>query len=261
MKISLLRGIAIAAVTGITIAAQAQNADQSQFPTILTQPIDQCLPVGSPATFSVVATNADSYQWYKNNVAMDGQTNSSFTIASLTINDVAYYSAAVLKGDEAVPTRMANLNVYTVSAPSSTTTTTTGTKSKLLSTQSMSMMTAGDLGGGGVVTVFGAPVVSGGNMGSCPGAFSGYVSYARTISQGWGWAPTTNTSILQAADLNRADTVVQTYGKNGDTLCGQSLVNIPTPPNSAKYRFSIYFPPGAQIPTNAYPITLTGFDQ
>jgi hypothetical protein len=258
MKISLLRGIAIAAMTGIALVAHAQSTDQSQFPTILEQPIDQCLPVGSPATFTVVATNADSYQWYKNNVALDGQTNSTLTISSLTINDVAYYNAAVIKGSEAVPSRMANLNVYTVSAPTGT----TGTKSKLLGTQSMSMMTAGDLGGGGVITVFGAPVVSGGGNGSgCPGAYAGYVNYVRPVSQGWGWAPTTNAPVLTASDANRADTKVQTMGKSGDMFCDQSIVNIPTPPYSTKYRFTIFFPPGTQVPTNAYPITLTGFDQ
>jgi hypothetical protein len=67
--------------------------------------------------------------------------------------------------------------------------------------------------------------------------------------------------IIQVADLNRADTKVQAMGKSGDNFCGQTTINLPTPPTSAKYRFGIYFPPGAQIPTNAYPITLTGFDQ
>ncbi len=139
MKIRSLRGVALAAMTGIVLAAHAQDADQSQFPTILQQPVDQCLPVGSPATFSVVATNADSYQWYKNNTALDGQTNSSLTLASLTVDDVAYYSAAVLKGDNAVPTRMANLNVYTVSATPATLTASLSLKSKLLSVQTSVM--------------------------------------------------------------------------------------------------------------------------
>jgi hypothetical protein len=262
MKISLLRGIAIAAMTGIVVSARAQDADQSQYPTILEQPVDQCLPVGSPATFTVVATNADSYQWYKNNTAIDGQTNSSLTIASLSINDVAYYSASVIKGSEAVPTRMANLNVYTISTPVNTLTATLGLKTtKLLGAQTMSLTTSADLGGGGAITVYGSPVTSGGTMGSCPGAYSGYVTYARTISQGWGWAPTAGAAIIQASDLNRADTKVQVMGKSGDTFCDQTTVNLPTPPNSVKYRFGIYFPPGTQVPTNAYPITLTGFDQ
>ena len=114
----ILHGIAVAAMTGLVLTAHAQDVnDQSQYPTILEQPVDQCLPAGSAVTFSVVASNVDSYQWYKNNAVIDGATNSSLTIASLTINDVAYYTAAVIKGSEAVPTRQADLNVYTVSTP------------------------------------------------------------------------------------------------------------------------------------------------
>ena len=85
MKKRLLRGIAVAAMTGFVLALRAQDAtttDQSQYPVILQQPVDQCLPVGSTATFSVLASNVDNYQWYKNNNALDGQTNNSLTIAS-----------------------------------------------------------------------------------------------------------------------------------------------------------------------------------
>ena len=259
MNKRLLRGIAVAAMTGIVLVARAQDATTDQYPTILQQPLDQALPIGSSATFSVVATNVDSYQWYKNNTAMDGQTNSSLTLTSLTINDVGYYSAAVINGTESVPTRMANLNVYTVSTPVVTQTTTLSMKGRSLSAQTL--MSPMDLGGGGVITVYGAPVSSAGGGGSCPGAFSGYVNYCKTLSQGWGWAPTAGATTLSAADLNRADTKVQTVGKYGDVFCDQTTVSIPTPAYSPKYRFTIYFPPGAQIPTNAYPITLTGFDQ
>ena len=252
-----LRGIAIVAMTGFVLALRAQdatNTDQSQYPSILQQPVDQCLPVGSPVTFSVVASNVDSYQWYKNNTAIDGQTNSSLSIASVAISDVAYYSAAVIKGSDAVPTRMANLNVYTVSGS------TTTSKTKMSTSMTMSTMTAGDIGGGGVITVFGMPVASAGGSGSCPGPYSGYVNYVRTISQGWGWAPTANAPIVSASDTNRADTRIQAMGKSGDTFCDQTTAYVSTPPASAKYRFTIFFPQGVQIPTNAYPITLTGFD-
>jgi hypothetical protein len=261
MKKRLLRGIAIAAMTGFVLALRAQDAtstDQSQYPTILQQPVDQCIPVGSPVTFSVVASNVDSYQWYKNNVALDGQTNSSLLIASVAISDVAYYSAAVVKSGDSVPTRMANLNVYTTSG---STTSTTTTKSQFTTTQSMGTMSAMDLGGGGMITVYGAPVTSSGTSAGCPGAYSGYVNYMKPVSQGWGWAPTTNALTLSASDLNRGDTKVQAMGKSGDMFCDQSTVSVPTPPYSAKYRFTVFFPPGAQIPTNAYSITLTGFDQ
>jgi hypothetical protein len=255
MKKSLLRGIAVAAMTGFVLSLHAQDAtttDQSQYPVILQQPVDQCLAVGSPVIFSVLASNVDSYQWYKNNVLVDGQTNSSFTIANVAISDVAYYSAAVVKGSDAVPTRMANLNVYTTSGSTSTTTT---TKNKF----SSSMMMAGDLGGGGVITMYGMQVVSSGGTGSCPGKYSGYVNYTKTVSQGWGWTPTSGAPTHTGTDTNRMDTKVYFSGQYGDTGCATNSVSVSNPV-SPVYRFSIFFPPGCQVPTNAYAITLDGFD-
>jgi len=260
MKKRLLRGIAIAAMTGFVLALRAQDAtstDQSQYPTILQQPVDQCIPVGSPVTFSVVASNVDSYQWYKNNVALDGQTNSSLLIASVAISDVAYYSAAVVKSGDSVPTRMANLNVYTTSG---STTSTTTTKSRFTTTQSMGTMSAMDLGGGGMITMYGMPVAGGGGSGTgCPGKYSGYVNFIKTASDGWGWAPTSGASSHTATDNNRSDTKVYFGGQYGDTGCGTNTVNVANP-MSPVYRFSIFFPQGVQVPTNAYPITLSGFD-
>jgi hypothetical protein len=262
MKKCFLRGIAVTAMAGFVLTLQAQDAtttDQSQYPVILQQPVDQCLPVGSSVTFSILASNVDSYQWYKNSAPLNGQTNSSLIIPSVAISDVAYYSAAVIKSSDSVPTRMANLNVYTTGG--STSPTISGGKSRLAATQSMGTMSAMDLGGGGVITVYGAPVTSGGNAGNCPGPYSGYVNYIKTISQGWGWAPTAGAQSLSASDFNRVDTRIQTMGKSGDIYCDQSTVSIPVPAYSTKYRFTVYFPPGVQVPTNAYPITLTGFDQ
>lgn len=258
MKKCISRGIALAASAGLVLAAHAQDTtDQSQFPTILQQPIDQCLPVGADATFSVVATNVDSYQWYGNNVALDGETNSSLTIPSVAISDVGYYFASVIKGSEVVPTRSANLNVYTVST--TTTTTTSGTKTKTTSMSSMTIAPS-DLTSGGVVTVFGFPVVSGGGSGTCPGKYSGYVNFTKSVAQGWGWSPSTNTTIYTATDTNRSDTKIQYGGYYGDSGCAQTTVTIPYPAMSPVYRFSIYFPTNTAVPTNAYPITLSGFN-
>jgi hypothetical protein len=257
MKKCISRGFALAAIAGLFLTARAQDStDQSQYPTIVQQPVDQCLAMGSTAVFSVTASNVDSYQWYRSNVALDGQTNSSLTIPNAGTNDVGYYFASVIKGSESVPTRQACLNVYTTSAstPSST-----PTSPGRFSSQSMSMSMA-DLGGGGVITVFGAPVYSNGSSGSCPGAYSGYVNYIKPMAQGWGFNSSTNTTIHTAADGNRTDTKVQYGGYYGDPGCGQTTVTVPDPTVSPKYRFTIYFPRGVAMPTNSYPITLTGFD-
>lgn len=262
MKKRLLRGIATAAMTGLVLAVHAQdsNIDQSQFPAILQQPVDQCLPIGGSVTFSVMATNVDTYQWYKNNVAMDGQTNSTITISNLGTDDAAYYGAAVIKGDDAVPTRLAMLNVYMTTGRTSASTTTIPSKktsSKFVSSGSMMMMSADDAGGS--VVVFSPPVMSNGTN-ACSGAYSGYVNYMKPPSQGWGFYTDTNAFFHAATDNNRSDTKVTYSGYYGDANCGQTSVVIPTPTPSPRYRFSIFFPRGSQVPTNSYPITLDGFN-
>lgn len=256
----LLRGIAAAAVTCSVFAVRAQdpNLDQSQYPTILEQPVDQCTAIGSSVTFSVVATNVDSYQWYKNNVAIDGETNSSLTISNLGSDDAAYYGAAVVKGDDSVPTRLALLNVYTTTGSTSTSTTTTSNK-KTSKFASASLMTMSANDAGGSVVVFSPPVMSSGTN-TCCGSYSGYVNYLKPPSQGWGFYVDTNATFHAATDYNRTDTKVTYFGYLGDANCGLSSITITNPTPSPKYRFTIYFPRGVQVPTNSYPITLDGFN-
>jgi len=257
MKIRSLRGVAITAMTGFVLALRAQDTtiDQSQFPVILQQPADQCVPAGSPVTFSVVATNVDSYQWYKNNTPIDGQTNSNLTIANAAISDVGYYSAAAMKGFESVPTRMANFTVYTTSGSKSSQTT---TRNRFGTMSTAGMMSTMDTGGSGGMTLWGTPVCGNGGSGSgCPGRYAGYVAFSKTV--GYGWAPTTGTTIHTATDNNRTDTKVYFQGQWGDAGCNTNSVAVANP-MSQLYRFTIFFPTNTVVPTNIYPITLEGFD-
>lgn len=105
------------------------------------------------------------------------------------------------------------------------------------------------------VTVYATPVVSSGSIGTCPGAYAGYVSYTKTTAQGWGWAPTN--TVHTATDTNRTDTKVVFEGKSGDSGCNLTTVTVPHPTTSTKYRFTIYFP--NNVPTNSYAIVLDGF--
>jgi hypothetical protein len=228
MNKQITKILATAAITGlVSLAWAADELDQAEFPQISAQPTDQDVPLGGSTALTVEAANGDSYQWLRNGAVMEGETNSSLILETVGTNDVGYYSCAVIKGAEVVPTREASLNVYTMS-------------------------------GGDTITVFGWPVTSGGSQGNCPGAYAGYVNYIKTVSQGWGWAPDTNTTIHTASDLNRTDTKVQYVGKYGDVGCNQTTVTIPHPTSSPKYRFSIYFT--NNVPTNSYAITLTGFN-
>jgi len=229
MKKQVTHIIAFAAITGLTLTAWGGAIlDQSEFPQILAQPIDQDVPVGGSTVLSVEATNADGFLWLRNGTVIEGQTNSSLALENVGINDVGLYHCYLIKGTEAVPTRAATLNVFAA--------------------------TSGD-----TITVFGTPVLGGGSQGTCPGPYTGYVNYRKTVSQGWGWGPSTNTTIHTATDgAGRTDTKVEYGGKNGDKGCDQTTVMIPDPTLSPKYRFSIYFT--NNVPTNAYPITLSGFD-
>ncbi len=230
--------IALASITGLVLiagnTAPAQTADaldQSEFPTITVQPVDQAVTVGSNAVLSVQAINADSYQWQSNGVAIDGETNSTLTLQNVGVNVGSYSCNVSQNGGDPVPTRAASLNVVTPL----------------------------DLGGDQIV-VFGGPKLGGGTIGTCPGSFAGYINYTKTIAQGWGWVPATNTTtIFTASDgSGRTDTKIAYGGKYGDTGCNQTTVTVPNPPPSPAYRFTIYFP--NNVPTTNYPIILTGFN-
>jgi hypothetical protein len=206
----------------------ADSTDQSEFPQVTAQPVDQAVPIGSDAVLSVQAVNADGFQWLRNGAPVDGETNSSLVIQDVVINDAGLYSCEVSKANgEVVPTRTATLNVTAC------------------------------LPGGGPIIVFGTPYLGGGSQGTCPGPFAGYVNYIKPSSQGWGWAPIAGTAHT-ATDLNRNDTKVEYVGRYGDSGCDETTVSIPDPTISPKYRFTIYFP--NNVPTNAYPIMLTGFN-
>ncbi|MGA3284000.1 MAG: immunoglobulin domain-containing protein [Verrucomicrobiota bacterium] len=260
--------ITLAAVTGLILiagnTAQAQMTDplltdpvdQSGFPQITAQPLDQAVPIGSNVVLSVQAINADSYQWLCNGVPIDGQTNSILVIANVGTNDVGLYSCEVFNGDQAVPTRMASVEaVATGNGAASVNAVTTASV-----TTSANVVMASGLLGGGPIIVFGTPLSGGGRQGTCPGPYAGVVAYTKTVSQGWGWAPITGATVLTAADgSGRTDTKVQYLGAYGDNGCAQTTVTIPYPPISPVYRFAIYFT--NNVPTNAYPIVLTGFNQ
>ena len=259
---------ALAAVTGLLVIAgnrvQAQttdplltdSVDQSEFPQITVQPVDQVVPIGANVVLSVQAINADSYQWLRNGVPIDGQNNNSLTIANAGINDAGLYSCNVsLNGGGAVPTRAANVMVYMAgsSAVAAKSSAKVSSSSAVATSSSSKMM---GLPGGGPITVFGTPILSGGSSGGCPGHYTGYVIYSKPVSQGWGWTPTG--TVHTVTDTNRTDTKVQYVGLYGDNGCNQTTVSV-NPAYSPAYQFVIYFT--NNVPTNAYPmILLTGFN-
>lgn len=63
--------------------------------SITTQPSSQNVCAGSDVTFTVVATNAVSYQWIKGSTTIPGATGSSYTIISVSAADVDSYTVIV----------------------------------------------------------------------------------------------------------------------------------------------------------------------
>ncbi|HEV2319082.1 MAG TPA: immunoglobulin domain-containing protein [Verrucomicrobiae bacterium] len=242
-SIAIALTIAIAALN--TAQSQSVNANspnggfqlmvpQPQYPFIIFQPDDQCVPFGSNATFSVTALNANGYQWLFNGNAVANGTNSTLVIQNAGIQNVGYYSCDVFNGPESVPTRSASLQVYTNWIDPKT--------------------------GVDPMVVYSFPYPGGGGSGSCPGHYVGYVNFTKPYTNGWGWSPdTTNgNTVFTATDNNQTNTKVQYYGAYGDIGCNQTTVTVPNPPYSPVYRFTIYFT--NNVPTNAYPITLSGFN-
>jgi len=63
---------------------------------ITKQPLSVESVIGSPATFSVIATGDDlEYQWYKNDFSINGVISGTYTIASTTAQDAANYYCMV----------------------------------------------------------------------------------------------------------------------------------------------------------------------
>jgi len=108
------------------------------------------------------------------------------------------------------------------------------------------------------IVIYATPVTSTGSITGCPGAYAGYASYTKTVANGWGWSPSTNTTTHTATDNNRSDTKVVYLGKLGDKGCAQTTVTVPDPAPSTVYRFTVYFP--SSVPSTNYPLTLSGFN-
>ena len=112
------------AYTQTTDPLLADSVDQSEFPQITAQPVDQVVPIGGNVVLSVQANNADGYQWLCNGVLLDGQTNNALVIQSAGISDVGLYSCEVFNGGEMVPTRTASVEVETTAGATVANTTT-----------------------------------------------------------------------------------------------------------------------------------------
>jgi hypothetical protein len=88
-------------------------------PTIITQPTNQSIQVGNTLVFSVSCTGdmPFAFQWYKNDVAIQGQAGASLSIASVAESDAGSYTVKITNAGGSVTTTAAVLTVIVPVAP------------------------------------------------------------------------------------------------------------------------------------------------
>jgi hypothetical protein len=99
---------------GAVICLAACGGEGSSAPpsTITTQPVSQTVNSGSPATFTVVASGASSYQWDRNGQPIAGATSASYTLSPATsANDGDSYTVIVSNSVGSVTSSAAVLRV------------------------------------------------------------------------------------------------------------------------------------------------------
>ncbi|HMJ89439.1 MAG TPA: immunoglobulin domain-containing protein [Candidatus Acidoferrum sp.] len=107
-------------VTNLLGSATSSNAVLTVVigPTILEPPQGQDVLAGSSVTFTVVATNALSYQWVHENTNVPGATSPMFTINRASPTDAGTYSVIVANGFGAIASTPVSLTVQTPTNPS-----------------------------------------------------------------------------------------------------------------------------------------------
>lgn len=86
-------------------------AAAASLPIITANPTDRLVAPGSTVTFTVTATNAESFQWRRNGVDLTDATNASLTITNAQSTNSGYYLAIAKNATGWTPSQMAYLNV------------------------------------------------------------------------------------------------------------------------------------------------------
>lgn len=110
--------VVISSTTGLTVTSNSASLTLLASTAINTNPSSMNLTLNSNASFTVSATgNSLTYQWYKNNVAISGATNSTFSKTSISFSDSGSYKVIVNGTCGSVASSSAYLTV-TMPAPS-----------------------------------------------------------------------------------------------------------------------------------------------
>jgi hypothetical protein len=81
------------------------------FPTISTQPTNQLICSGTTLNLSVVALNAVSYQWKKNNIIIPGATSASYSKTNVQLADSGMYIVDVTNTCGTISSNSVNVSI------------------------------------------------------------------------------------------------------------------------------------------------------
>src|SRR5207237_5831792 len=105
-----------------TNASNPNTPAQATVPSITTQPTNQSVTLGQPATFTVVATGTTplQYQWRKNATAIAAATSASYTTPATTAADNGtMFDVVVSNSAGSVTSTPASLTVNSTPPPAS----------------------------------------------------------------------------------------------------------------------------------------------
>jgi len=111
---SAFYSVILSNAAGITVSS---NATLTVLPavSIINQPIDLSVTLGSSGGFSVIATNQTGCQWYFNDSAIAGATNSSFSLSSIQQENLGNYFVIVTNSVSTI--KSAVVSLYPLTSP------------------------------------------------------------------------------------------------------------------------------------------------
>ena len=117
-------GVLLGLITSSCGGGNSKTVNTVVAPAITTQPVNQTVPTGQTATFTVAATGTAplSYRWQKNGAAVAGATSASYTTPATTNGDNgSQFNVVVSNSAQAVTSSNAVLTVTAGLAPTITT--------------------------------------------------------------------------------------------------------------------------------------------
>jgi hypothetical protein len=92
---------------------------EAVFPSVSIAPASQTISLDAPFTLTATAAGSPTptYQWYKGTTLLSGQTASTYTVASATVDDAGDYTVVVTNALGSATSNVATVTVQSASSP------------------------------------------------------------------------------------------------------------------------------------------------